>query len=56
MSKEHVVCCRAAIQDSTKHCHCQSPGEAKSVVAKQPGTSDPQEKKVLRMGREDIQC
>ena len=55
MSKEHV-CCRAAIQDSTKHCHSQSPGEAKSVVAKHPGTSDPQENKVLRMGGEDIQC
>ena len=42
MSKEHVICCRVAVQDSTKHCHDQFPGEAESVVAKHPGTSDPQ--------------
>lgn len=53
-SKEHAVCRRAVIQDSTKHCHSQSPGEAESVVAEHPGTSDPQREESHQDGREDM--
>lgn len=51
VSKEHVICCRVAVQDSTKHWHDRSPGEAESVVAKHPGTSDPQREESPQEGR-----
>lgn len=57
VSKEHAMCHRAAIQDSAKHCHSQSPGEAESMVAEEhPWTSDPQREESHQDGREDIQC